>query len=79
MSNEEANGASEHTGQQGHLRLVPPNERLSSKTGRPFPHTLIGKDANGDTHVFVTTDLSRAERQFRHAAAMLVDVKANWR
>ena len=35
-------------------------------------------DENGDTHIFVTSDLRRAEARHREVKAGLTDVKANW-
>ena len=39
---------------------------------------VTGVDENGDTHVFVTRDMGRAEAKHRQAVAELTDVKANW-
>ena len=39
---------------------------------------VTGVDKNGDTHIFVTSDLRRAEARHREAKAGLTEVKANW-
>ena len=39
---------------------------------------VTGVDENGDTHIFVTSDLPRAEARHREVKAELTDVKANW-
>jgi hypothetical protein len=39
---------------------------------------VTGVDENGDTHIFVTSDLARAEARHREVLAQLTDVRANW-
>ena len=39
---------------------------------------VTGIDENGDTHIFVSSDLQRAEARHREVKAELSDVKANW-
>lgn len=39
---------------------------------------VTGVDENGDTHIFVTSDLRRAEARQSEIAAFMTDVKANW-
>lgn len=42
-------------------------------------YMVTGVDENGDTHIFVTGDLQRAEARHQGLKAQLVSVKANWR
>jgi hypothetical protein len=41
-------------------------------------YMVTGVDENGDTHIFVTSDLARAEARHREVLAQLTDVRANW-
>ena len=41
-------------------------------------YMVTGVDENGDTHVFVTGNLHRAEARRRQAEAEMSDVKATW-
>ena len=41
-------------------------------------YMVTGVDENGDTHIFVTSDLRRAEARHREVQARLTEVKANW-
>lgn len=41
-------------------------------------YMLTGVDENGDTHIFVTTDLRRAEARQCEVVGDMTDVKANW-
>jgi hypothetical protein len=41
-------------------------------------YIVTGVDENGDSHVFVTPDLGRAEAKHAIALARYKDVKANW-
>ena len=41
-------------------------------------YMVTGVDENGDTHVFVTPDIGRAEAKHAVALARFKDVKANW-
>ena len=41
-------------------------------------YMVTGVDKNGDTHIFVTSDLHRAEARLREVTADMIDVKANW-
>ena len=40
-------------------------------------YMVTGADENGDTHIFVTSDLPRAEARHREVKAQFTDVKAN--
>ena len=39
---------------------------------------VTGVDENGDTHIFFTSNLHRAEARRRQVKAEMSDVKANW-
>lgn len=41
-------------------------------------YMVTGVDETGDTHIFVTTDLQRAQARHREVEAKLAEVKANW-
>lgn len=41
-------------------------------------YMVTGVDENGDTHIFVTNDLARAEAHHRGVMERLTEVKANW-
>ena len=41
-------------------------------------YMVTGVDEVGDTHIFVTRDMGRAEAKHRRALVELTDVKANW-
>ena len=41
-------------------------------------YMVTGVDENGDTHIFVTSDLGRAEARRRAVIADMTDVKVNW-
>lgn len=41
-------------------------------------YMVNGVDANGDTHMFVTTDFARAEAQHGEIMEQLRDGRANW-
>ena len=41
-------------------------------------YMVTGVDKNGDTHIFVTSDLRLGEARHREAKAGLTNVKANW-
>ena len=41
-------------------------------------YMVTGVDENGDTHIFVTADLSRAEAHYGNAKERLANAKANW-
>ena len=53
------------------------DERKASKLD-DLVYMVTGVDENGDTHIFVTSDLPRAEARHREVKAELSDVKANW-
>lgn len=52
-------------------------ERQASKLD-DLVYMVTGVDDDGDTHIFVTHDLRRAEAKHDAMAATLKDVKANW-
>ena len=56
--------------------LLPPQEQPNDLDG--LVYMVTGMDKNGDTHIFVTSNLRRAEARHREAKAGLTDVKANW-
>ena len=41
-------------------------------------YMVTGVDENGDTHIFVTSDLHRAETRHREVMERLTGVKGNW-
>ena len=41
-------------------------------------YMVTGVDENGDTHIFVTSDLRRAEVRHLEVEARLTDIRANW-
>lgn len=41
-------------------------------------YMVTGVDENGDTHIFVTSDIRRAEARHSEVKASLTDIKANW-
>ena len=48
------------------------------RTQDDLVYMVTAVDKNGDTHIFVTADLRRAEARHREAKEQLADVKANW-
>ena len=48
------------------------------RTQDDLVYMVTGVDENGDTHIFVTADLRRAEARYREAKEQLADLKANW-
>ena len=52
-------------------------DRHGSASG-DLVYMVTGVDENGDTHIFVTSDLQRAEARHSKVKAKLTDVKANW-
>jgi hypothetical protein len=55
--------------------LLPPQEQPNDLDGHVYIATVV--DKNGDTHIFVASDLCRAEARHREAKAELTDLKAN--
>ena len=53
------------------------DERQASKLD-DLVYMVTGLDENGDTHIFVTSNLYRAEARRRQVEADMSDVKANW-
>ena len=53
------------------------DERQASKLD-DLVYMVTGVDENGDTHIFVTNNLHRAEARRRQVEAEMSDVKANW-
>ena len=41
-------------------------------------YMVTGVDENGDTHIYVTRDMGRAQARHRRALVELTEVKANW-
>ena len=41
-------------------------------------YMVTGEDENGDHHIFVTSDLRRAEARHEASFHLLKDVRANW-
>ena len=41
-------------------------------------YMVTGVDESGDTHIFVTNDLARAEARHRDVRAHMTNIMANW-
>ena len=46
--------------------------------GDELVYMVTGEDENGDHHIFVTSDLRRAEARHEAALSQLTAVSANW-
>ena len=64
------------------MRLLPALARTMTeerqRTQVDLVYMVTGVDKNGDTHIFVTADLRRAEARHRETKEQLADLKANW-
>jgi hypothetical protein len=52
--------------------------RNETRPREDLVYMVTGVDENGDTCIFVTRDVGRAEARHREFMAKMADVKANW-